>query len=165
MIFKFKFICLLMFSAALISCDKNKEESNKTIYENSSDSAAAAPEKETPKTESITEITFEEKEFDFGTLNDGEIKTHTFKFKNTGNAPLLVSDTRADCGCTTPSFTKDPVMPGQEGKIEVKYNSTGKGGQTVSKTVTVIANTEPSDTKLTIKAVVKEKVSGEPFKK
>jgi hypothetical protein len=91
--------------------------------------------------------------------------SHIFKFKNTGNIPLVISDARADCGCTVPTWTKDPVMPGQEGEIEVKYNSAGRGGQTVSKTVTVLANTEPMENRITIKAKVKEKVDGAPLKK
>jgi hypothetical protein len=161
MIFKLKFVCLIMFSFFLFNC--NNEENKKVLYETPIE-GDSSPVQEAPKVAATTEITFEETEFDFGTLEDGEKKNHTFKFKNTGNAPLIISDTRADCGCTTPSFTKDPVMPGQEGKIEVEYNSAGRGGQTVSKTVTVIANTDPSDTKLTIKAVVKAKISGAPFK-
>src|SRR5690606_14149510 len=120
---------------------------------------------EGPKVEGSTTMEFYEKEHDFGTIEEGIMASHIFKFKNTGSVPLLISDARADCGCTVPTWTKDPVMPGKEGEIEVKYNSAGRGGQTVSKTVTVLANTEPVENKLIIKAKVKGKEEGSPLKK
>lgn len=160
--------CLLIFSVSLTNCNKGGEGSTGLYESEASDSgvdtAAVRLEKDTAAVAPVTEMTFAETEHDFGTINDGVMASHTFTFTNTGKAPLVISDARADCGCTVPSWTKDPVLPGEEGKIDVKYNSSGRGGQTVSKTVTVIANTEPSDNKLTIKAVVRSK-GGSPLKK
>lgn len=84
---------------------------------------------------------FEESQFDFGEIQQGDVVEHTFKFTNTGEAPLVITDTKVTCGCTTPSFTKEPVAPGETGEILVKFNSAGKSGNT-SKTITVMANVE-----------------------
>lgn len=143
----------------------DQKNENKTLYEEDGNTGTEVKAEETPKAEGSTTMEFYEKEYDFGTIEEGIMASHIFKFKNTGNIPLVISDARADCGCTVPTWTKDPVMPGQEGEIEVKYNSAGRGGQTVSKTVTVLANTEPMENRITIKAKVKEKVDGAPLKK
>mgnify|MGYP002063185881 CR=1 FL=1 len=63
-----------------------------------------------------------------------------FKFKNTGNAPLIVSDVKSSCGCTIPKKPKDPIMPGESGEIEVKYDT--KRVAPIRKTVTVISNAD-----------------------
>lgn len=84
---------------------------------------------------------FEEAQHDFGDIQQGDVVEHTFKFTNTGEAPLIITDTKVTCGCTTPSFTKEPVAPGEKGEILVKFNSTGKSGN-VAKTVTVMANVD-----------------------
>ncbi|MBX9850641.1 MAG: DUF1573 domain-containing protein [Cytophagaceae bacterium] len=149
----FFLICLLGISLA--ACNSGGEE-KKAIYENLEDGEGPA-DSTAEKPLAVTQITFEEKEHHFGTIDDGMVVSHTFKFKNTGNAPLLISDARPSCGCTVPSFPKEPIMPGAESQIEVKYNSSGKGGRVDSKTVTVIANTDPADNVLVIKADVKAK--------
>jgi hypothetical protein len=154
-------IFLMIFSIAFSGCNNSEGEEKKVIYENLEDGETEPVQQ---KVEGTTQITFEETEHDFGTIQDGIMASHTFKFKNTGKSPLVITDARADCGCTVPSWTKEPVLPGKEGKIDVKYNSSGRGGQEVSKTVTVIANTEPADSKLTIKAKVLAK-GGSPIKK
>ena len=98
-------------------------------------------------------IVFEEEVYDFGTLNEGESVTHIFKFTNGGNVPLTLQNCKGSCGCTVPQCPKAPIMPGEGGEIEVKFNSKGKkNAQT--KTVTINANI-PGDKKiLTIKANV-----------
>ncbi len=96
---------------------------------------------------------FEETVFDFGKLVDGEIVTHKFKFKNVGNAPLIISDISTTCGCTSPEYSKDPIQPGEMGEILIEFNSAGKVGQ-VTKNITVIANTNPVQKLIQIKAQV-----------
>lgn len=81
-------------------------------------------------------IQFEEEEHDFGNGPQGTPVQHEFVFKNVGNAPLVLLDVKASCGCTTPSWPKEPVMPGQEGKIMVKYNMARAGTYRKSITVT-----------------------------
>lgn len=101
-------------------------------------------------------ITFEENMHDFGKLVDGEVVTYKFKFKNTGDSPLLISDASASCGCTVPSYPRQPIASGEEGSIDVQFNSSGKVG-TFDKSVTIVANTIPNQTILAIKGVVVEK--------
>lgn len=99
---------------------------------------------------------FAKTEHDFGSINQGDAVEYKFKFTNTGNEPLVIEDAKGSCGCTVPSYPKEPVAPGAEGEILVKFNSAGKEGQN-SKTVTLTANTEPISTILTIKANVEVK--------
>ena len=106
-------------------------------------------------------ITFEETEFDFGTLDNGTKVEHIFKFTNTGEAPLVIVGAKSSCGCTVPSYPKEPVAPGAEGELLVKFNGTGKNQ--VSKTVTITANTEAGKETIKIKAFVNPK-AGTPVK-
>ncbi|NVK49635.1 MAG: DUF1573 domain-containing protein [Cyclobacteriaceae bacterium] len=74
-------------------------------------------------------ITFKEKSIDFGDIVQGAKVSHTFEFTNTGDAPLVISNVAATCGCTVPSWPKEPVAPGKSAKIEVSFNSAGKMGK------------------------------------
>lgn len=96
---------------------------------------------------------FAEAEFDFGDIQPGTKVHHTFTFTNTGKTPLLIEDATASCGCTTPSWTKEPVAPGAQGKMEVQFDSQGKQG-IISKQVAVRANTQPNITTILIKGNV-----------
>lgn len=90
-------------------------------------------------------ITFEKTSHDFGKINesDGRVTT-VFNFKNEGANPLVLSNVRASCGCTTPKWTREPVEPGATGAITVTYNPNGRPGK-FSKTITVTSNaTEPT---------------------
>ena len=103
------------------------------------------------------EISFEETEHDFGTIDQGTAVEHTFKFTNTGNAPLVITNATSSCGCTVPTWTKEPIAPGETGEMLVKFN--GSGQNQVTKTVTVTANTEAGTEQLKIKAFVTPKES------
>jgi hypothetical protein len=81
-------------------------------------------------------MTFEEMEFNFGTIKQGDIVTHEFKFKNTGKEPLVISEAHGSCGCTVPEYPKEPIKPNGSGVIKVTFNSAGKMGQQ-DKTVTL----------------------------
>ncbi len=98
----------------------------------------------------------EESSYDFGKIKEGEIVEKSFAFKNTGEGPLVISNISASCGCTTPEWPKDPIAPGAESTILVRFNSTGKSGPQ-NKTVTITANTEPAVTELYIKGIVEGK--------
>ena|SRR5690606_21567581 len=74
-------------------------------------------------------ITFEESSKDFGDIKQGEKVEHTFKLENTGNAPLVISNVAATCGCTVPSWPKEPIAPGKTAEIKVSFNSAGKMGK------------------------------------
>ncbi len=103
----------------------------------------------TPK----TTITFAKPEHDFGTIKQDSENKHVFKFTNTGNVPLLIESASGSCGCTVPNYPKEPIAPGGTGTTEVEYKP-GKQENAQTKTVTIIANTEPKETKLQIKANV-----------
>ncbi len=95
-------------------------------------------------------------EHDFGTINESDVVTHTYTFKNTGESPLIIEGVRPSCGCTAPSWTKTPIPVGGEGQIEVKFDSKGKPNAQ-NKTVTVTANTWPKQTVLRFKTFVTPK--------
>lgn len=91
-------------------------------------------------------ITFKTEQHDFGKVTEGVVAEYVFTFTNTGNQPLILKDVRASCGCTTPSWTREPVMPGKTGTIKVAYNSQGRPG-TFNKSVTITSNI-PDETKI-----------------
>lgn len=88
-------------------------------------------------------ITFEKLVHDYGTIKKGGDGNCVFEFTNNGNEPLIISGVRASCGCTTPSWTKAPIMPGQSGQVKVRYNTHNVGGFTKSVTVTSNAVDSP----------------------
>lgn len=100
-----------------------------------------------------TKMTFKYLEYDFGTVKDGTVVSHEYEFTNTGTEPLIISDAKASCGCTVPSWPKEPIQPGDKGSIKVQFDSKGKPGDQ-SKKVTITANTDPSPIFLTIKGKV-----------
>ncbi len=100
-------------------------------------------------------LTFTESEFDFGTIDQGTKVEHVFKFTNTGDAPLVIVDAKSSCGCTVPTYPKEPVAPGAEAELLVKFNGSGKNQ--VSKTVTITANTAAGKETIKIKAFVTPK--------
>lgn len=99
-------------------------------------------------------ITFDKTEYDFGKILQGEVVTYTFRFTNTGNAPLIISSVDKSCGCTASEYPRQPIEPGQKGDIKITYDSKGHHGFQ-SKTVTVNANTMPAQTTIRIKAEVR----------
>ncbi|MCP4441812.1 MAG: DUF1573 domain-containing protein [Aureispira sp.] len=92
---------------------------------------------------------FEEQSFDFGAIAEGEQVEHLFKFKNVGKSPLIINHAQGSCGCTIPEWPREPIAPGAEGEIKVKFNSKDKSGHQ-EKLVTLTANTYPNKTELRI---------------
>lgn len=104
-----------------------------------------------------TSIEYITEKHDFGTVFYPSDNQYTFKFKNTGNVPLVVSDATASCGCTVPNKPEKPILPGEIGELDVIFRpKEGQIGQTVTKKITVTANTVPADTYLEITATVVE---------
>jgi hypothetical protein len=90
-------------------------------------------------------ITFENKTHDFGDIFQGDKVEETFKFTNTGNEPLIITNVQVTCGCTVPKgWPRDPIMPGGKGEITIAFNSAGKSGRQ-NKVVTVVSNAVNSD--------------------
>jgi hypothetical protein len=99
-------------------------------------------------------ITFAEKEFDFGAFRESEgVVNHDFTFTNTGKVPLIIQDVKASCGCTTPQWTKEPVLPGETGTIRVSFNPKSRPGS-FNKTIQVKSNADITSVTLAVKGVV-----------
>lgn len=102
-----------------------------------------------PDMEKLAVIEFDSTIFRFGIVDEGTVVEHTYGFTNTGKTALILYDARSSCGCTVPEFPKEPIPPGETGRIMVRFNTDNKTGQQV-KTVTIKANTFPAETKLTV---------------
>ena len=98
-------------------------------------------------------FTFDQEEHNFGQIRDGDIVSHTFRFTNSGEAPLIISKATAACGCTVPQWPKQPIPVGGSGEIQVQFDSSNKPGMH-NKVVTITANTESKVKKLLIRAQV-----------
>lgn len=97
-------------------------------------------------------ITFEQETYDFGIIRKGSKATVDFVLKNTGKKPLVLTNVRSSCGCTVPTWPKDPIKRKKSGVINVRYNSNIVGN--FSKTITVYTNTAKSPIRLRIKGTV-----------
>jgi hypothetical protein len=91
-------------------------------------------------------IEFEKDSHDFGQLKQHDDAIYEFAFTNTGSEPLIIADAKKSCGCTVPTFTREPIAPGETGVIHVKYDSKRVGP--INKTVTIFSNAENSPTKI-----------------
>ena len=94
---------------------------------------------------------------DFGTIQEGPTADHEFEFTNTGKEPIIISNVSASCGCTTPSYSKEPVLPGKKGSIKASYNTQGRVAP-FTKTITITSNAGVKV--LTIKGEVEKAPSG-----
>lgn len=103
------------------------------------------------------EIKFEKISHNFGKFSEKEgVQTCTFAFTNVGEEPLVINQALASCGCTVPSYTKEPIMPGKSGEIKVTYNGVGKSYGYFKKTITVRTNGAIELTRLTIEGEMQE---------
>lgn len=103
------------------------------------------------------EIKFDKVSHNFGTFSENDpVRECTFTFTNVGKAPLVINQAVASCGCTIPSYTKQPVAPGQKGEIKVTYNGKGKFPGHFKKTITVRTNGVPEMTRLVIEGDMTE---------
>ncbi|MCF6213105.1 MAG: DUF1573 domain-containing protein [Flavobacteriaceae bacterium] len=98
-------------------------------------------------------MSFNNKDYDFGTIDAGDIVETVFNFVNTGNTDLIITNAKATCGCTIPEWPRAPIKPGKKGLIKVKFNSRGKKNKQ-SKTITLTTNTRNGKEFLKIKAQV-----------
>jgi len=90
-------------------------------------------------------ITFEKKVHDFGDISQGDKVEETFRFTNTGNEPLIITNVQVTCGCTVPKgWPRDPIAPGQKGELTIAFNSAGKMGRQ-NKVVTIVSNAVNAD--------------------
>jgi hypothetical protein len=104
-------------------------------------------------TSKYAQMEFEESIHNFGDLNQGEKSTHIFKFVNIGTDPLIINNVLTTCGCTVPIWPKDPLMAGEQGQLEVFFDSTSKIGRQ-NKVITIRSNAKSGDHRLRISAMV-----------
>jgi hypothetical protein len=102
------------------------------------------------------QLSFSKDNHDFGVVTEGTQATYDFEFTNSGSEPVIISNVSASCGCTTPFWTKEPVLPGKKGKVTASYNSAGRPG-VFHKTVTVTSSAQNASIVLSIKGTVEPK--------
>jgi len=100
----------------------------------------------------VAKIKFKTETIDYGTIEKGSNGVRVFEFTNTGDAPLVITKVKSTCGCTVPKKPEAPIMPGETGEIEVKYDTKRLG--VIMKTILVTSNAETSSVALKIKGNV-----------
>ena len=135
-------IIILLSAALLNGCDVRKKDKI-------ANTAAIKP----VLTDSPTVVQIIDTVYNFGKITEGEIVEFSYRFKNTGNYPLIVSNAAASCGCTVPEKPENPIKPGEIGYIKVKFNSDKRPGE-VHKTVAVTSNANPPFPELVLRGEV-----------
>ena len=165
----FAFFCLLVVAATACK-DRDAEKKiaqlesrlaeleGKKTPDATNTATPAAPVAETKPEGPLPVAEFATVDYDFGTVNEGEVVEHTYSFKNTGEAPLIIQNAQPSCGCTVPDWTKEPIPVGGTGFVKAKFDTNGKPNAQ-NKTITVTANTWPKQTVLRFKAMVLPKAN------
>jgi hypothetical protein len=99
----------------------------------------AAPAPSDASSQNAENMKFVSEVHDFGTIPEGPNAEYEFVFKNTGKEPIIIQRAQASCGCTTPSWTKDPILPGKTGSLKASYGTQGRPNA-FTKTITVVSN-------------------------
>ena len=139
----------LVAALALVSCKKDQTADQLVVEETTQTEAApevaqeAAPTAPAAQTGPATTVALSEANFAFGKIKKGDKVEHVYEVTNTGANPLVISEVKPACGCTVPDYTKEPILPGQKGKITLKFDSASFDGL-VSKQAEVYANVEKS---------------------
>ena len=103
------------------------------------------------------QIKFDKVSHDFGTFSESNpVQECVFTFTNVGQAPLIINQAVASCGCTVPSYTKEPIAPGKTGAIKVTYNGKGKFPGHFKKSITVRTNGKPEMSRLYVEGTMEE---------
>ncbi len=113
-----------------------------------------------PANPNAAEISFDSEVIDYGTIEHNADGNRQFKFKNTGKEPLIIANCQGSCGCTVPTWPKEPIKPGATAVIDVKYATDRVGS--FEKTITVTSNAKSASKLLRIKGVVKPDPTAAP---
>ncbi len=157
-----KIIGLSLFAVlAMVSCKKNESAEQLKIDSTQVATQQAPVVSETSiieetKKQPETSLALSEPSFDFGKIKKGDVVEHIYEVTNTGKNPLIISSVQPTCGCTVPDYTKDPILPGQKGKITLKFNSANFDG-VVHKAAQVYANIAKNPIELTFTADIQPK--------
>lgn len=134
--------CLILFGLILASCHSGTPKATPTTKSDES---------------GVAKFVFSEEIHNFGSLNAGEVVSFTFIFRNEGTKTLTITEVDSGCGCTEVKIENKNIAPGQEGRIEVIYNSAGEVGRQL-KTITLFSNAETAQKQLYIKANVTNEI-------
>jgi hypothetical protein len=144
----------IAFMAACSNNDVSREQAVKdatAVPADAANAAAPAPGEVNNAPEGPTTfVTWESTEVDFGKVKAGPSVKKEYVFKNTGKEPLIITNVKASCGCTTPDWPKEPIPVGGTGKIVAEFDTKGRSGMQ-AKQITVTANTVPPQTILYLK--------------
>lgn len=135
--------------------NRDSIRANDPVLKKADSMAHVTAQSEEERLKTVTSIKFDKEVYDFGTCTEGDKVKKTIEFTNTGKLPLLIEQAYGSCGCTVPTYDKEPVQPGQRGKIEVEFNSEHKVGAN-TKSVMIQANTNPPITTVTFSIKVNE---------
>jgi len=128
-------IALIVSTGMLVSCGQGKA-SSKVKKEN----VESAQKRDTSNNVDAPSVSFDKEEYDFGTVNEGDVVKTTFTVTNTGKTDLVITNAKASCGCTVPVWPKEAIAPGETGDIQVSFNTSGKPNKQ-SKSITLTTNT------------------------
>lgn len=146
-----RYIFLISLAFWMVACTGTSEKQlDADIVKN------PASAEDTSNQEGVPMMVFDKDVHDFGRVYEGEKVTYAFRFQNTGTGDLIIRSATGSCGCTVPEFPKEPIQPGKEGFIRVSFDSHGRIGHN-EKQVTLLANTIPNNTVISITADVTEK--------
>jgi hypothetical protein len=157
-----KFVIAASLIASLVACQKNAENQSGEAANNANTTNEKITAKETTVSSADNAnvpkaaIKFETTTYDFGEVPEGQKVKYVYKFVNEGKNPLIIESAQPSCGCTVPTFPKEPIAPGGTGEIVAEFDSNGRPGEQ-NKTIKVKANTEPAETQLVLKGRVKGK--------
>jgi hypothetical protein len=140
-----KWMLILCVTGILGSCDIRNSNKHLGLNVNSN-----------PHFSDTTSVIVLDSTYDFGKITDGEKVVYNYRFRNTGNKPLVISSAVASCGCTVPEKPEEPIKPGETGILKVVFNSEGKVGP-AHKEIRVVSNAFPPFPVLLIKGIVENK--------
>lgn len=146
------FLLLLNFRVALAQSQPSLPVKEGSSTQPFSGTPAWSPGK-IDETSGNTSVEWFEEEFDFGKVKAGDTVSHTYRFKNIGSLPLVISQVKPSCGCTSPRWSKDPIAPGKEGYVEIVFDTRAKEGYRQN-SITLILNTEEGGKVLRFKGMV-----------
>ena len=129
-------IAFVLSTGMLVSCGQNSAAS-KVKKEN----IERAEKRDISIRKGTAAISFDKEEYDFGTVNEGDVVKTTFVVTNSGKSDLVITNAQASCGCTVPVWPKGAIAPGETGDIQVSFNTNGKPNKQ-SKSITLTTNTE-----------------------
>ncbi|MBL4624236.1 MAG: DUF1573 domain-containing protein [Flavobacteriales bacterium] len=130
-------VSIAVLGVLFAGCGETEEQISTDIVAN------AATAEEGADNEAMPKMKFEKDLYDFGEISQGEKVSFSYAFKNEGNADLVITSAQGSCGCTVPTWPKEPIKAGETGQIDVVFDSNGKSGKQHKK-VTIVANTSPA---------------------